>query len=261
MESTQYNDFTKDLKERLINYQEVIGLIAVGSMAKQHYLPDQWSDHDFFVVVETGYQQNLRQDLAWLPMSEQIALSFRETEHGLKVLYTNGHLIEFAIFDIKEIYLAKINSYRIIIDKANIKEDLAKIKKLTAKQSNLSGDTNLLIGQFITNILVGIGRYRRGEKISAHQLVKISAVKGLITLILKYLPIKNDRLIDDIDPLRRFELIQPDLGKEFEDVLLMPVPEAANQLLNILQRKLKGCFTIQHKEAIKILQKFLTDND
>ncbi|PTW01764.1 nucleotidyltransferase-like protein [Halanaerobium saccharolyticum] len=127
MKLNKYEKFTDDLKEKLLNYNQVTGLVAVGSMSKKDHLPDEWSDHDFFVIVKSGYQKYFRENLSWLPDFENILLSFQETEHGLKVFYNNGHLIEFAIFDQEELFLAKINSYRILIDKANIKKNIEKM--------------------------------------------------------------------------------------------------------------------------------------
>jgi len=87
----------------------VIGLVLLGSSAEVSRIPDAWSDHDFFVVTVDGVQENFR---TGLPDAEQIVLHPRETAHGLKVLFADGHLIEFAIFDLKELRLARVNDYR-----------------------------------------------------------------------------------------------------------------------------------------------------
>jgi len=39
--------------------------------------PDEWSDHDFFVITPAGEQERMRTDLSWLPDAGQIALSYR----------------------------------------------------------------------------------------------------------------------------------------------------------------------------------------
>ena len=81
-------------------------------MADVDYHPDQWSDHDFFVISEPGSQEYFRNDLSWLPDDRQIAFWFRETTHGLKVVYENGNLLEFAVFDFAELELAKADRFR-----------------------------------------------------------------------------------------------------------------------------------------------------
>jgi len=254
MNSIQYKEFTKELKERLLNYEEVTGLVAVGSMAEQDYIPDKWSDHDFSVIVKNGSQENFRKDLSWLPNYKNIVLIIQETEHGFKALYNNEHLIEFAVFNLEELYCLKINRYRILIDRTNIEEHFKKIENITSLQSKLTYDNSLLLGEFITSLWIGIGRYNRGEKTSAHEFVKMAALKSLLTLLEKHLPSEKKEIIDNLDPLRRFELMYPNLGEEIENILLKPIPDAAKQMLNILERELPQYLEDKHKEAINIVR-------
>lgn len=108
-----YSAFTEKLKESLSNDDRVLGLIAVGSMARVDYEPDQWSDHDFFVITRPGQQEFFRSNYSWLPPHRKIVFTFRETAHGVKVLYEDGHLLEFAVFDLEELYLARVNRVRV----------------------------------------------------------------------------------------------------------------------------------------------------
>ena len=103
MTPDEYRAFTRELTKRLSADDRAIGLVAVGSMADRDYAPDEWSDHDFFVITPPGGQEELRTDLTWLPEHERVALSVRETDHGLLVFYEDGHLLEFAVFDSEEI--------------------------------------------------------------------------------------------------------------------------------------------------------------
>lgn len=63
----QYQTFIDQLTATLNDDPRVLGLIALGSMAQRDYQPDQYSDHDFFVIVIPGAQPALRQQLTWLP--------------------------------------------------------------------------------------------------------------------------------------------------------------------------------------------------
>ena len=67
MQPDEYRAFTRELTERLQRDERAIGLVAVGSMADRDYAPDEWSDHDFFVITPPGGQEELRNDLSWLP--------------------------------------------------------------------------------------------------------------------------------------------------------------------------------------------------
>ena len=132
----------------------MLGLVAVGSMARQGSLPDRWSDHDFFVVVESGTQESFRSNLDWVPRHDEIALSFRETAHGVKAIFRDGHLIEFAVFDPDELALARINRYRALLDRKGSANAVARVAEATA-----AGATpplgRWLVGQFLTNLWVG----------------------------------------------------------------------------------------------------------
>ena len=63
MQLDDYRLYTAALTQSLADDPRVLGLIALGSMAEQDYLPDQWSDHDFFVVTIPGQQEAFRTDL------------------------------------------------------------------------------------------------------------------------------------------------------------------------------------------------------
>ncbi len=212
MNSQEYQNFTRRLQENLTSDDRVTGLVALGSMAQQDYQPDIWSDHDFFVIVRSGEQEAFRSDLRWLPADQPIVLSFRETAHGLKVLYENGHLLEFAVFDEQELYLARINRFRVLIDRGGIQQHLEKIREITLSKPETAADDQWLVGQFITNMLVGTGRYRRGERLSGNFLVKTSGLRNLLLLLAKHVPSSQKHVLDDLDPHRRFETAYPELG-------------------------------------------------
>ena len=84
MEKAAYEAFTAELVGNLGDRSDVLGLVAVGSMADG---PDVWSDHDFLVIADPGAAEALRTHLTWLPAHERIVLSFRETAHGVKAVY------------------------------------------------------------------------------------------------------------------------------------------------------------------------------
>ena len=132
MDLERYRSFTRQLRARLESDTRVLGLVAVGSMAEAGRTPDAWSDHDFFVITVPGVQESFRQDLAWLPDAERIVLKVRETAHGLKVLYEDGHLLEFAIFDEAELHLARVNDYRVLLDRAHPEAGLLQLRAKSA---------------------------------------------------------------------------------------------------------------------------------
>ena len=123
--------YTQLLTEACRNTPSVIGLVLVGSVADTERV-DEWSDHDFFLITERGAQERLRLDLSWLPSSEKIAFSFRETEHGLKVVYNSGAVLEFAIFDVEELRSCAVNHNKLAFGTPEVAEALTTASNRTA---------------------------------------------------------------------------------------------------------------------------------
>jgi len=235
MEPGAYRAFTKRLTVSLAERDDVLGLVAAGSMAERDYRPDRWSDHDFWVIVRAGAQERYRAHHDWLPGAAAIAWAFRETEHGVKVLYRDGHLLEYAVFDPDELHLARINRYRVLLDRADVAARMAQLEAATLRGATEADDA-FHAGQFLTNLLVGMGRYRRGEALSAHRFIKGGAVSHLLTLLNRHVPSERGALADNLDPTRRFEQIHPELGQKLGALMLDALPHAAAGLLVLFER-------------------------
>jgi lincosamide nucleotidyltransferase len=262
MDIRGYHDYTRLLIQALEKNPKVIALVALGSMVELDYHPDQWSDHDFFVISEPGAQEEFRSDLSWLPEDDQIAFWFRETEHGLKVVYENGHLLEFAVFDLQELELAKVDRFRVLFDRGRVKNALDQITARTILDAESAVvDDSLLFGQFLTNLMVGVGRYQRGERLSGDEHTKRYAFSHLVALINKYLPSPNANLLDRLAPSRRFEFVYPELASEMEQLLYMPAPEAAAQMLTIASRELETAAPDFPAREAALVQRYLNSID
>jgi hypothetical protein len=230
-----YTAFTDELVRRAAARPEVVGLVALGSMAARDYGPDEWSDHDFFLVTEPGGQEAFRSDLSWLPSLDRVVLAFRETAHGLKVVYDDGHLLEFAVFDIEEIGVASVNRYRVLLDRGGVGERMAEV---AARPRERQSD-EYLFGMVVTGALVGAGRARRGEVLSGASFV-VGAVRPLAALLARAAPSPEAALLDDLDPLRRFERVHPRLGSELAAALERSPADAAALLLDVADAELRA---------------------
>jgi hypothetical protein len=223
----EYAAFTKELTERVSADERVVGLVAVGSMALRDYAADRWSDHDFLLVTREGVQEDLRRDLSWLPRADDVALAFRETAHGLKVLYGNAHLLEFAVFDLDELGVASIDRYRVLLDRGGVEE---RVREVVAGPPPMEPD-DVLFGQLVTNVHVAVGRTARGEALSG-EFFLVSARRHLCALVARVVPSESRSLLDRFDPLRRFERAYPELGAEI-------AAAAPTDLLRIARRELQ----------------------
>jgi hypothetical protein len=229
-----YHAFTEELRARLADDARVIGLVAVGSMADRDYAPDEWSDHDFFVITPPRGQEALRVDLGWLPHRDRVALAFRETEHGLKVIYGDGHMLEFAVFDLDEIALAGVNRYRILLDRGEVEERTESVRS----QPRPPPSDEFLFGMTVASALVAAGRARRGELLTAAFFVTWT-LKHLTALLVRAVPAANTSVLDEFDSLRRFECAYPELGAELAEIVRREPDSAAVALLDVAERELR----------------------
>jgi len=234
VQPSEYRAFTDRLRAQLAEDARAIGLVAVGSMAERDYAPDEWSDHDFFVITPPGGQEVLRLDHGWLPDGDDVALAFRETQHGLKVIYDDGHLIEFAVFDLDELGLAGVNRYRVLLDDGGVTERMAAVHaELRAEPSD-----EFLFGMTIASALVAAGRAHRGELLSAAFFVTWT-LKHLTGLLARAVPSPQAQILDELDSLRRFERAYPELAAELASIVRLAPEAAASRLLDVAERELR----------------------
>ncbi len=233
MRPEAHRAFTERLVANLAAEADVLGVVLLGSSSGLPPLPDAFSDHDFFVVVRPGAQERFRGDLRWLPSAGQVALAFRETAHGLKVLFRSGHLAEFAVFDPDELALAKVNRYAVPLDRADVAARLARVREGTVASAPAPAGEDWLAGQLLTNLVVGAGRWARGERLSGHLLVRVGALHHLVPLLRATLPPSRAVLLDDLDPFRRLERALPVEAAALDAALLLPVPAAARAILAV----------------------------
>ncbi len=240
MTPTDYQRFTAELLRRLEAEPEVVGLVALGSMSGEPPLADAFSDHDFFVVTRAGAQERFRAGRWWLPAPERIAFSFRETAHGLKVLWDDGHLAEYAVFDCEELRLARVNRLSVLLDRGGVAERMAEVRASTAGSvAASSADDDWHLGQLLAALLVGAGRFRRGERLAARRSI-LGAVEHLAVLMARHLLPRPDARLDELDPLRRMEVAYPAAARVLSNALALEPPDAALALLDLARRELAG---------------------
>jgi hypothetical protein len=239
MDPAAYQAFTAALAGRLAEDPDVLGLVALGSMSGEPPGPDAWSDHDFFVVTRPGAQERLRAGPGWLPAAERIVLWHRETAHGLKAVWDDGHLAELAVFDLDELALDRVNRYRVLLDRADVAPRMAAVRSATeARRAAEAPDPRWLGGQFLGELLVGAGRAARGERTSGHLRVRSAALAHLLALVHRLAPPAGGAVPDGLDVSRRVERAWPALAAELEAALALPVPAAARALLDAAERAL-----------------------
>lgn len=233
MKPDAYHAFTAQLRANLQADERVLGLVLLGSTAHQRRAPDAWSDHDFFVITRSGEQEAFRTQFTWLPDHESVVLTVRETAHGLKILYANGHLLEFAAFDVAEIALAKANEYTVAFDRGGVAAAMQGIASTQAAPITAPGRQRDM-GMFLCLLVVGAGRVARGEAISGQMFIRAHALSHLMPVLAQTLNADDPRL-DNLDPLRRFEQVYPQTGAAINAALGRAPVAAALGLLDVFE--------------------------
>lgn len=255
MNTADYQAFTTQLTRNLKAEVNVRGLVLLGSTANASHAPDAWSDHDFFVITEAGQQEGFRQRFDWLPDHEQIVLTARETEHGLKVMYRNGHLLEYAVFDEAEISLAKANDYRVVFDTGNVSAAMLNIAQTTDDLTAI--DSGRMMRLCLCKLVVGAGRVARGEVISGQVFIKTYALADLLSILTQTLAANDKHRLDNLDSFRRFEQVFPETGTAINTAIAKDPINAAHGLLDVFEQYLQT-----HRdypaEAVMAVRQFLT---
>jgi len=228
-----FDQLTQQILARIGDDDRVLGFVVLGSAAAAERR-DEWSDHDFFLITRPGEQEWFRTTFTWIAEADDIAHAVRDTAHGVKVVLANGHLLEFAVFDLDEISLARVNARAVLLDKGEVTNRIEAISR-NAPGMRPIGEA---IGLFFSHVLVCVGRYRRGEHLAARWGLTAGAVPNLIAALLQD---RNLAAPDPLDLTRRIESVLPDEAYAISSALAHDnLSQAGAELLDIADWSLNG---------------------
>ena len=200
-----------EIAASLARSNKAVALIGLGSVGIEVDRLDEFSDLDFFAIVEPGFKMEFIEHLDWLSSICPIAYSFRNTPDGHKLLFRDGVFCEFAVFEERELPQIPFAPGRIIWRKQGVSDTLALPQRIPSVQEKPSLEWSL--GEALTNLYVGVSRFHRGEKLSAMRLIQSSAVDRVLELAERIEPSASERG-DVFAPERRYERRHPSIAKE-----------------------------------------------
>jgi len=197
---------------------------------------DEHSDLDFFVVVEPGRKARFLDDLDWLRAIAPVAYSYRNTVDGHKLLYADGVFCEFAVFTPDELRRVPFAPGRIVWRRPGVGDEIAVPATPTSAVAPASSEW--LLGEALTNLYVGLSRFRRGERLAAARLIQVHAVDRVLELAARREPERAARR-DPFAPERRLEQRLPQVARELPAFLpgYERSPAAARAMLDYLERE------------------------
>lgn len=213
-------------------HEHGLALLGLGSVGIETERLDEYSDLDFFVICKEGFQSEFLNDIGWLSDIAPVSYCFQNTDDGYKLLFNDGVFCEFAIFDMKQLRDAAYAPGRIIWKSSDLPDDIT-CPAVCSNEKPVSNE--FLLGELMTNLYVGMCRYRRGEVLSAMRFIQVYAFDRLIAL----LPQIEDPAKADIDPFtpdRRFEQRFPTAALQINEMLggYQAVPQAAEAMLDFV---------------------------
>jgi hypothetical protein len=227
---SEFTAFLDQLARAAESSPHVVGLVGFGSTAHLQRA-DEGSDHDFAWLTVKGAEDSFRHDLTWLPDHERIAASALEWHGGVKVVYEDGHRLEFGIADVESFSSWAGGPAHVYVGDDRVREATAAV---VARRPHGVIDPVRELVLFHTQLLSGIGRELRGETLSASGLVRGEAVEHLLTVIAAVVPSdsrEQGSRLDPLDPRRRFDAAYPAAAHEIEVMCRSDVLTAASLLL------------------------------
>ncbi len=179
-----------------------LALIGLGSVGLELHRLDEFSDLDFFVIVEAGYKHQYLNDLTWLSQLCPIDYCFLNTQDGYKLLFADGVFCEFAVFELHELQEIPFAAGRIVWKQEHISETIS--EPAQGRKIHTKRDQSWLLGEALTNLYVGMGREKRGERLSASRFIQGYAVDRSLELL---------ELVQEAQPVTRDEF---SLERRFE---------------------------------------------
>lgn len=229
----QLTDRLDAIGRSVANSQHGLAVIGLGSVGIELSRIDQYSDLDFFVIVEDGSKKQYLENLDWLSSVAPIAYYFQNTADGFKILYADGIFCEMAVFDISELEKIPFAEGRFVWKAAHISDEL-RIPKSTEGQQTPQGE-EWLLGEALTNMYIGLCRFWRGEQLSAARFVQGYALDRIVDLSSR-LATAGDAPADVFMPERRYEQRYPELAAHLPAFMqgYEKTPASARAMLDFL---------------------------
>jgi hypothetical protein len=208
-----------------------LAVLGLGSVGLELDRLDPYSDLDFFVIVRAGAKTRFLQNLDWLQRVAAVSFCYQNTPDGHKLLFDDGVFCEFAVFEADELPHIPFAEGRIVWIAAGFDPAILKPKRHARGETQHTLEWTL--GEILTSLYVGLVRHRRGEKLSAMQLIQGYAVDRLLELAPRMEP-ESAAQRDPFDPKRRFEARFTELGQMLPRFLqgYERNPESARAILN-----------------------------
>ncbi len=201
---------------------------------------DEWSDLDANIFATSADVERMRRDWPFLPDQECIVLRAREGIDGGVVLYDDGVVYEFGAglpWEIRDPHR------EVVIDGGDL------ILAGPPPQPNPANEIRL----FLAKLYLGVGRVRRGERLSGGTLIRTYAASALAHVIRARLAPTGPDDPSAFDPLRRLETAYPQVGGRLAAAVDQPAEDAARGLWAVARDELEPSWRDYPSKAAQVI--------
>ena len=185
-----------------------LALIGLGSAGAELDRLDSYSDLDFFVIVQPGAKRDFLDSILWLEDVTPVVYAFLNTADGYKLLFEDGIFAEMAVFEPHELASIPFTGGRFVWQDPAFELPVP-LEGNKRPDRNPPQSTEWLVNEALSNLYVGLGRFQRGEKLSAARFIQGHAVDRLLELT-RLIEEAGATQADPFDLARRFERSFPE---------------------------------------------------
>lgn len=234
MTTTTFDERLRTLVAAAAARPEILGVVGFGSTAETARA-DEWSDHDLALVTTPGHEDSLRRERDWLPHPERIVLAVIDRYDAVTVVWDGGEVLEYGVATLDDFAGWPADRAEVLFDRGGVAPVVREM--LTRTAAGDAVDVGQRIRIALVKLLVGVGRARRGELLTANRNIRGEALEHLLAAWAAALP--GDRTaLDTLDPHRRFEHAHPELAARADTALRLHPETAARALLELIEETL-----------------------
>ncbi|MCC2605425.1 hypothetical protein [Planctobacterium marinum] len=165
-----------------------LAMLLPNKSDKLHSLRESDCDIGLTVLVEPGCKQLFLDDIRWLSDIQHIAFEFRRSPGHFRFLFSDGIFCDLTIVEKQELEPREIKNNSIAWLHSTMDSEIFDVA--VPQSTRHSPDTieeyrdpQWLLGELLTNLLIGLRRYNEGDKLSAFYLIQHHALSRLLTLV------------------------------------------------------------------------------
>lgn len=205
---SRMNEIANSVKQK----DGALAVLALGSIGIQQNRLDEYSDLDFFIIVDDDYKSHFIEDLHWLHEVFPISYAFKNTKDGYKILFEDDIYGEFAIFGRSEVPKVVQSQARLVWKHDQYHEPTLLISKNLPQQDEQG--TSYHLEEALTNLYVGLSRALRNEKLSGQRYIEGYALNHVLSYLRLSYPVDHD--VDYFNVERRIEKHYPDIKEHLQ---------------------------------------------